>query len=116
MMLQWMLVLAAQGIAAPGDSRFDVQCAIATQSAHDQAEEALKPTLLLSVMFYFGRVDAALSGQEIERLFDEEAQALGQQPLGPLLSQCGKFMETRGKAMEQIGNRLAAREKARSVD
>ncbi|MEO7654479.1 MAG: hypothetical protein ABIS23_02205 [Sphingomicrobium sp.] len=116
MVLGLLLLASAQGASVPGNPRFDSQCVIAAQSAHDQAEGELRAATLLSVMFYFGRVDSLLSGLELEQQLDEEGRRLEGQPLGPLLSQCGEFMQGRGAAMQEIGKRLQTKEQTRSID
>ena len=106
----------AAAVAAAGDQAgFDMRCMVATQMAHQQVEGELKAATMLSVMFFFGRVDASMPPAELERALDAETAALKGQPLGALLQQCGRFMEGRGKALEAIGARLEAKERAGQI-
>ena len=75
----------------------------------------MKGAVELAMMFYFGRVDSALSGDALEDRLETEAKRLEGKPLGPLLQQCGHFMEARGKTLEAIGAKLEAREKALKI-
>jgi hypothetical protein len=85
---------------------------LASQAASEKVDGALKAGAELATMFYFGRVDSILSGAALEQRIVAEAKVLETRPLGPLLQQCGAFMATRGKALEAIGTRLEASERA----
>lgn len=91
---------------------FDIRCMVATQAASENVDGAVKAAIELSMMFYFGRVDSALSGSALEQRFEAEGKALEGKPLGPILQQCGEFMKERGKALQAIGAKLEARERA----
>ncbi len=82
----------------------------------EQLQGELKAATMLSVMFFFGRVDAAFSPADLEKKLEQQAAAMKGQPLGPLLQQCGQFMEGRGKVLEAIGARLEAKERVGRID
>jgi hypothetical protein len=110
-----LLMAAAAPVAPTANPTFDIRCMLAAQIAHEQVESEMKAATLLSVMFFFGRVDARLAPGDLEQRLEEEAAALNGQPLGPLLQQCGKFMEGRGAALQAIGARLEAKDKAGQI-
>jgi hypothetical protein len=119
MSLVTLLFLAAQA-AAPSPAvsdqlGFDVQCMIASQTASEQAEGAAKAGLTLATMFYFGRVDSILSGDALMLRMEQEAKALQGKPLAGLMQQCGQFMTTRGKALQDVGTKLEQREQTRQL-
>lgn len=108
--------LLAAAVAQPGSTTFDVRCMLAAQVAVEQVEADQQANLQLAVMFYFGRADSALSEQALEETVGQESVALEGQDLGPILTECGGFMEQRGDAMMEIGARLETRESARQID
>lgn len=113
-----LILAAAQLTAAPGSSTFDVNCMVVSQIAHDDLDlsEAEKSNLLLSVMFFFGRADSALSPADIEReLIVAERELTGQQ-MGPILQQCGAFMAERGETLTAVGRRLEKRGETKRID
>lgn len=109
-----LIAVAGATVAVPGSIDFDVQCAIAAQQASEQVDESVKADLTAAVTFYMGRADVRVPAAELEDRLTIAAQALEGAPLGPLLQQCGSFMLARGKAWEDIGQRMLAREEARS--
>jgi hypothetical protein len=114
------LLIAAQASAAPAPPArdqlgFDIQCMLASQSASEKVDGAMRAAAQLATMFYFGRVDSVLSGAALEQRVEAEAKGLEGRPLGPLLQQCGDFMQVRGKALEDLGAKLDAREQARQL-
>lgn len=119
MSLATLLFLAAQ-TAAPSPAvsdqlGFDVQCMIASQTASEQAEGAAKAGLTLATMFYFGRVDSALSGDALMLRMEQEAKSLQGKPLAGLMQQCGQFMTARGKALQDVATQLEQREQTRQL-
>ena len=114
----WTALLVAAAVqAAPRDQiAFDVRCMVASQQVMEQAEGADKAALSMASMYYFGRVDAALAGADLERRLEAESRAMMGQPLGPILEQCGEFMTERGKALMAIGESLEKKERAAATD
>ena len=108
-----LLLMAAQPAAAQDQLGFDIRCMVASQLASEQVDDEAKSALSLATMFYFGRVDSVISGAALEQRFAAESRNFEGRPLGPMLEQCGRFMEVRGKALEAIGAKLEAAEKAR---
>ena len=106
---------AAAAVPAPDQFEFDTQCMVATQLATEQLEGATALATQLAAMYYFGRVDGALSNTALEQRLAAAAKAIEGRPLGPLLEQCGAFMKERGDVMKRIGDKLEAREKAGQV-
>jgi hypothetical protein len=88
---------------------------IASQTASDRVEGAAKAAVEMATMFYFGRVDSVLYGTALEDRLEAESKRLEGKPLGPVLVQCGQFMQARGKTLEAIGAKLEAREKALQI-
>jgi hypothetical protein len=88
---------------------------IAAQAATEKAEGPGKLAVQLAAMFYFGRVDSTLSGAALEQRMAIEGEKLEGQPLGPILMQCGQYMQDRGKALQAIGVKLESREKAKKT-
>ena len=119
----FLLFLAAQASAVPApaaaavadQTQFDIRCMLASQIASESSEGAEKVGLTLATMFYFGRVDAVLSGDPLTQQMEVEGKAIENRPLGPLLQECGEFMKRRGEAMQEVGGKLDAREKARQL-
>ena len=116
-LLALLLVTGQVAPAAPGTDRvgFDVQCMVASQAIADRVDGSMKAAVEMAVMFYFGRIDSVLSGAELEQRLGNEALKLEGKPLGPLLQQCGQFMQERGKTLQEIGAKLEAREKALQI-
>jgi hypothetical protein len=116
-----LLLAAAQTSTAPApaavseQTRFDVRCMLASQMAADGAEGAEKVGLTLATMFYFGRVDAVLSGDPVTQQMELAGKGLEGKPLQPVLKECGEFMMRRGEAMQNVAGILEAREKAREL-
>jgi hypothetical protein len=117
------LLLMAQAVVAPvtpvapGSDQvgFDIQCMIASQNATDKVDGATKAAMELAVMYYFGRVDAVLSGAALETRLEEEGRAIEGKQLGPLLKGCGEFMQAHGKILQDIGAKLQARESGAQI-
>jgi hypothetical protein len=108
-----LLLMAAAASAVKQDQLgFDIRCMVASQLATEQVEDAAKEAFQLASMFFFGRVDSVLSGPELEKRLATEGQAIEGTQMGPILQRCAKFMEVRGRAMQEVGARLAAAEKA----
>ena len=119
-----LLFLAAQLSAAPAtplpaviseQTRFDIRCMLASQSAADSTVGVAKMGLTLATMFYFGRIDAVLSGDPLTQVMEAEGKAIQGKSLDPLLMECGEFMKRRGEVMQEVAGQLDAREKARAL-
>jgi hypothetical protein len=111
-----VIAQAGAATAAPASSQVDfgIRCMVAAQMAVGQLDGAMKASLQLAALYYFGRVDAA-AGAELDQRVERVARAMEGQPLGPLLQECGTFMESRGRIMQDVGDRLLAREQARQT-
>ena len=105
-------LLAAAAPAAQDPVAFDIQCVIATETAMEGAKPEMKGMLMSAMTYFTGRVDAEIPSGELENRLVAQGKALQGHQIGPLLQQCGEFMTTRGKAWDDIGTRLQAREKA----
>jgi hypothetical protein len=113
-----LLLMMAQAPVAPvappppprDQVAFDIQCMIASQFASDKVDGAPKAAMELAVMYYFGRVDAVLSGAALETRLEEEGKAVEGKQLAPLLKSCGEFMQVHGKTLQDVGAKLQARE------
>lgn len=110
--IAYLLLAAAPAADADDQLRFDVQCMVATQQAAEQLEGALAMASQMASMFYFGRVDSHLPNSEVDERIAAAAKAIEGKQLGPLLEECGQFMQARGKAMEALGMKMDARDKA----
>jgi hypothetical protein len=93
-----------------GTLDFDVQCMIATEQVtnSDKLDATAKSQLSLAMMFYFGRVDSAASGDALKAHIRAAAKRMRGQQLGPVLKGCGDYMTERGSAMESMGHSLEA--------
>jgi len=121
MMLFLALAAAAAG-AAPaigtpphGSVDYDVQCMIATDTAAGRVDAATKEKLSRLLMFYFGRVDAVVTGDALKRRMVAAAKRLQGHPLGPVVQDCGQFMTDHATAMERIGSVLGSQAKPGST-
>ena len=106
--------LAATAVAAPDPVAFDIQGVIAAQSAIQSPDlkPELKRMLMSAVTYFSGRLDAEVSAVDLEAKLLAESKRLEGQHIGPMLQQCGAYMEGRGKVWTDIGERLKAREEA----
>jgi hypothetical protein len=93
-----------------GSVDFDVQCMIATEQVTNggKLDATAKSQLSLAMMFYFGRVDSAVSGDTLKAHIRAAAKQMEGRPLAPVLKGCGEYMTERGTAMESMGHSLEA--------
>jgi hypothetical protein len=105
----------APTMPAQGTVDFDVQCMVVVQQASDRVDESAKATLNAVAMFYFGRVDAAVSGEALKTRLRAAGKRIDGQQLGPMARACGEFMGVRSKALQQTGESLDAEQKAGSA-
>jgi len=103
------------GSPAHGSVDYDVQCMIATDSAAGRVDAATKEKLGRLLMFYFGRVDAVVSGDALKRQMVAAAKRLQGRPLGPVVQDCGQFMTDHATAMERTGRTLQSQAKSGSA-
>jgi hypothetical protein len=108
-----LLMMAAQP-TAPDQFGFDVRCMVAAQMASEQVKGREALATQMAAMFYFGRVDSVLLGGSLDQRLEAEAKKIEGRPLEPILKECGKFMAARGTAMQALGARVRARDKARN--
>src|SRR5262245_25164478 len=102
-----LLIMAAQPATQADQFAFDVRCMVATQMLATQKGE-IAMAAQMAAMFYFGRVDAFLTTPGFEGRMKAEVKKLEGQPMGPILKECGEFMQARGKAMQAVGVNLKA--------
>jgi len=106
------LIAAALGIAAPatavppvtiaprGSVEFDMQCMLAGQAAANQVKPPVREQVAGLMMYYFGRVDSAVSGDSAKERLRRVIASLREHNLAPLMPACGQFMTQHGAAME----------------
>jgi len=80
---------------------------VAGDQAAGRVSGATKTQLGMVLMFYFGRVDSALSGNSLKQHLGDAVKGLEGRQLGPVLQDCAQFMNARGKAMEGVRRSLA---------
>jgi hypothetical protein len=100
--------LGSAASAQEAEVAADVQCLAVALGALSQAEEALKPALLLSAFYYFGRVDGR-SIPDLERRLIQEIERLDEAANRAALIRCGGQLQARGQAMEAMGRNLQER-------
>lgn len=66
----------------------------------------------LAALYFMGRLDGALSDQELEDRMFAFSQGLPNEDVTKLLARCGEIMKVRGAAIEAVGSRVSAREEA----
>ncbi len=116
-MILTALFMAAAVQAAPRDQiSFDIRCMVAAQQVMEHIDGAEKTAVGMASMYYFGRVDSALTGANLEQRLEAESKSLIGQPLGPLLAECGEYMTERGKALMAIGEAIEKKERAAAID
>lgn len=106
------LVAAALAVAAPstalppvtiaprGTVEFDMQCMLAGQAAANQLKPPVRDQVGGLMMYYFGRVDSAVSGGAAKERLRRVIATLRDHNLAPLMPACGQFMTQHGAAME----------------
>ena len=115
--LAGLLVFQAPAEAAtPGSAAFDVQCMLVTQQAATEIEDKqIALANQIAAMFFMGRVDGAVGESQLVAVAEQAGEALKGRPLGPMLVQCGDFMQQRGKVIEKVGAEVQARAGRRSA-
>jgi hypothetical protein len=120
-------LLTAVGFAVAAMATSGVQAAEPTASARlDESVRCFAAMAILVSMdnaetqklgemgglYFMGRLDGALSDQDLE----DRLAALGQNPpdedMPELIARCAEIMTARGQAIQEIGGRVSAREKA----
>ena len=97
----------AAAMAPHGSAEYDVQCMLAMQGAAGRVDAASREKVGLVMMFYFGRVDSALSGAALKQRMLNAGKTLQGRQLGPILQDCANFMNQRGHAMDTVRQQLA---------
>ena len=100
----------AAPIPPRGSTDFDVQCMLVTQQLvnNSKVDAKAKSQITLAMIFYFGRVDQAVSGDALKARIRTAAKALQGHAIAPLLKDCGQFMTARGAAMQKVSGSIGA--------
>ncbi|WP_338502282.1 hypothetical protein V6R86_03885 [Sphingomonas kaistensis] len=85
------------------------------QAATEIEDKQIALANQVAAMFFMGRVDGAIAQGQLAAAAERAGEAIKGKPLGPMLIQCGDFMQQRGKIFEKIGAEVEAREGRRST-
>lgn len=107
------LVIAA---APPTDAETtkDVQCLVAVASLAGSDDKDAKMAAAIGSQYFLGRIDGRSPNLDLEAAIKLEASRLGEAQMRSLLQSCGQLMQSRGKALQEIGERMQAEEGSQS--
>ena len=105
-----LLSTLAQAEPPPDPLTFDLRCLIVSANLRQSQDANVRAAASGATLFFFGRVDARLSDAELERRLTQEAAAVSAGDRGELTRACGAFMQARGQALIEVGQRMTARE------
>ena len=101
-----MICISAQQALAQTPS--DVTCLLAsnvfTKASTDPKQRAAANGILV---YYFGRVDARLSGPGLKDELQVAARGLNKNNLASTMNACGQFMAARQRAYEGIASQIS---------
>jgi len=106
-----LFLAAAAAVAAspsPGSADFDIRCMLVANQVIEKVDAPTKAKVGPLAMYYFGRVDSRLSGNELQQRVGTIARSMLGQQLKPLLTQCGEFMSQRAGAMQRTGQAITS--------
>lgn len=106
-----LLASASSFAAAPASQTpaMDMRCFLAAGAAAESiSDPQTKQILMMSGLFYLGRVSSRMTDAETEALAKTELKALSSANMQTLLNQCGTFMIARSQAIQAIGQRMGA--------
>ena len=101
------LALAAAQGAVPSDPLgFEIRCLMVAGELLEDSDPDVRRLGESASAFFLGRVDLRANGADLAPRMIEEATQMREEDRPALITACGEFMEQRGRAMEQTGNRM----------
>jgi hypothetical protein len=104
------LLLALQGVGAPGTLTFDVRCMIVLGQLSQSDDPTMRAAASTASQYYFGRIDGRVADAELEAAIWRETRGMREEEQAPLVQACAAHMQARGERLVEVGNRISARD------
>ena len=104
------LLLALQGVGAPGSLNFDVRCMDAFGQLSQSGDQTVRAAASTASQYYFGRIDGRVADAELEEAIWRETRAMRAEEQPALVQACAAQMQRRGERLVEVGNRIGIRE------
>lgn len=106
--------IEARAAETAADTRADesLRCFAVTSMLVSADDAEVKQFGQLGSLFFMGRLDGALSDQALEDRLFKFSQNIANEDMEKIVTRCGEIMKARGEAVQAIGGRVEAREKA----
>ena len=105
-----VLLLALQGVGAPGSLTFDVRCMIVLGQLSQSGDQSMRAARKhrLAILFRPDRRQGA--DAELEAAIWRETRGMSEEEQAPLVQACAAHMQARGERLVEVGNRISARD------
>ena len=102
----------AAAIASPAPAQKvdnDVRCMLLSNVfARSEKDTGRQKVAEVASIYYFGRVDARLSGDALRRAILDQGKSMSAASAGPAMTACARTMQQRRLAFQSLGQSLAA--------